>query len=83
MGTVDGSPRPSGLAVVCSAGHIASCLNDCAFMGEALFHHEVLSCATVPEQTKLPVKRLGRKWRAKEMHKNKNSICKLTKLWKP
>ena len=51
--------------------------------GEAPFHDEMLCHTAVHEQTKLPVKRVGRKWRAKEMHKNKNSICRLTKLREP
>lgn len=51
--------------------------------GEAPFQDEMLCHTAVHEQTKLPVKRLGRKWRAKEAHKNKNPICRLTKLWEP
>lgn len=66
-----------------SASYISSRSNNRTFVGKARFLDEVLSCAAVSEQTKLPVKRLGRKWRAKEMHKKKNSICKLTKLWEP
>lgn len=65
------------------ASYVSSHSNNCTFVGKARFRDEVLSHAAVSEQTKLPVKRLERKWRAKEMHKNKNSIYELTKLWKP
>ena len=51
--------------------------------GEAPFQDEMLCHTAVHEQTKLPDKRLGRKWRAKEAHENKNSICRLTKLREP